>query len=148
MNRAFLLIGMMAASGLLVADTKIAMSDLPVAVQSAAKAQVNAAEIVGASKEVEGGRTVFEVETKMDGKTRDLSFDKAGTLLEVEQEVDLDSIPAAAKESLQRRASGGAIRKVESVKRGSTVTYEATITTKNGKHAEIAVNANGTPRRD
>ncbi len=148
MNRAFLLIGLMTGSTLLAAETKIAFNELPAAVQAAAKAQTNGAEIVGASKEMERGSAVYEVETKTGGKSRDLSFDKTGKLLEVEQDVDLDSIPPAAQESLRKRASGGTIKKVESATQGSTVTYEATIRMKNGKQTEVAVNADGTPHHE
>ncbi|HWF46438.1 MAG TPA: PepSY-like domain-containing protein [Bryobacteraceae bacterium] len=140
---ALLLVG-----GLAVADTAVPFSKLPAAVQQAAKTQLQGAQIVGASTEKENGRTTYEVETKLDGKSRDMSFDRAGKLLEVEQQVDMDNIPAAAKAAIQKRVAGGTIRKVESVTAGNSVSYEATVTTKSGRHTEIAVNADGSPRRD
>jgi uncharacterized membrane protein YkoI len=140
---ALLLVG-----GLAVADTAVPFSKLPAAVQQAAKTQLQGAQIVGASTEKENGQTTYEVETKLDGKSRDMSFDRAGKLLEVEQQVDMDNIPAAAKAAIQKRVAGGTIRKVESVTAGNSVSYEATVTTKSGRHTEIAVNADGSPRRD
>jgi CRISPR/Cas system CSM-associated protein Csm3 (group 7 of RAMP superfamily) len=88
------------------------------------------------------------VETLLDGKSRDLSFDASGKLLEVEKEVDINSIPAPVKAALERRLAGGTIRKVESVTAGSSISYEASVTTKAGKHTEIAVNPDGTPHRN
>jgi uncharacterized membrane protein YkoI len=138
----------LAADCLAIADTKISFTTLPAAVQAAAKSQTNGAEIVGASKEVESGHTVYEVETRPNGKSRDLSFDADGKLLQVEEQVELDSIPVAAKAAIQKRAAGGTIRKVESTTAGNTVSYEASIVTKSGKRTEIAVNADGTPHRE
>ena len=85
----------------------------------------------------------YEVETKRDGKGRDLTFDERGSLLEVEQEVDLDSIPGPAKEAIRKKLAGGTLKKVESVTQGSKVSYEADVRTKDGKNREVAVNADG-----
>ena len=49
------------------------------------------------SKETENGKTTYEAETTVNGKSRDVSFDKTGAIVAVEQEVDLDSIPAAGE---------------------------------------------------
>ncbi len=125
------------------ADTKVKVEELPPAVQTQMKDQIKGATILGASKEREHGRMTYEVETKLDGKGRDLTFDEKGSLLEVEQEVDLDSIPGPAKEAIQKRATGGTIKKVESVTEGSTTSYEADVQTKAGRNREVAVNADG-----
>jgi hypothetical protein len=77
-----------------------------------------------------------------------LSFNAAGKLLEVEEQVDLETIPAAAKAALERRSAGGTIQEVESIAAGDSVSYEAIVMTKSGKHSEIAVNPDGTPHRD
>ena len=134
------------ASLAFAAETKVKMQDLPPAVQNAVKEQTKNATLVGLSKETEKGQTVYEVETKVNGRTRDLLLDKTGTVIEVEEEVDLNSIPAAAKEAIQKKAAGAKINKVETVTKGSTVSYEAAIT-KNGKKSEVAVNADGSPHK-
>jgi len=69
-------------------------------------------------------------------------------VIETEDEVDLDSIPAAAKAAIQKRATGGAITKVEKLTAGSTVSYEAAIKTKAGRNIEVGVNADGTPHKE
>jgi len=116
-------------------DVKVQLADLPTAVQAAVKEQTKTATLVGLSKETENG------------KTRDVSFDKTGAIVAVEQEVDLNSIPAAAKAAIQRKVGKGTLKKVESVTEGKTVSYEATIVT-NGKSAEVGVNADGTPHKE
>lgn len=132
----------------LAADTKLAVDRLPAAVLTAAKEHAGGATILGASTEKEHGRTTYEVETKQDGKSRDLTFDEKGSLLEVEQEVDLDSLPAAAKEAIQKKLAGGTVKKVESVSHGSVTSYEADVTSKSGKNREVAVNADGSPHKE
>jgi uncharacterized membrane protein YkoI len=126
----------------LLADTKIKMEDLPPAVQAAVKEQIKNATLVGLSKEVEKGKTMYEVETKVNGKARDLVLDAAGKVVSVEEEVDIATIPAAAKAAIEKKATGGKIKKVETVTEGSKVSYEAAIE-KNGKSSEFAVNADG-----
>ena len=135
----------MAGFGLtsIAAERSVKLEDLPAAVQTAVKEHTKGATILGASKEREHGRMTYVVETKLDGKGRDLTFDNTGSLLEVEQEVDLDSIPAAAKEAIQKRAPGATINKVESVTQGPITSYEADIRTEAGKSQEVAVNADG-----
>jgi uncharacterized membrane protein YkoI len=128
-------------------DVKVQLADLPTAVQAAVKEQTKTATLVGLSKETENGKTTWEAETTVNGKTRDVSFDKTGAIVAVEQEVDLNSIPAAAKAAIQRKVGKGTLKKVESVTEGKTVSYEATIVT-NGKSAEVGVNADGTPHKE
>ena len=112
-NRPLLLIMLIAS--IVFADTAVDLNRLPAAVQSAA------------SRETENGQTTFEVETALDGKSRDLTFDEAAHLLAVEQEVTLDSLPVSAQTAIRSRLAGGTVKKGES---------------------EIAVNSDGTPYRD
>jgi uncharacterized membrane protein YkoI len=127
----------------LVADTPVKMEDLPPAVQKAVKEQTKDATLVGLSKEKEKGKTFYEAETKVSGKTRDLLFDATGSVVDVEEEVDLASIPAGAKAAIEKKSAGGTIEKVETVTHGSTVSYEAAIKTKAGKKIEYSVNPDG-----
>ena len=146
------IVNLAAASLLLIpalsaADTKVKMADLPPAVQTAVKEQTKTATLVGLVRETENGKTTYEAETTVNGKGRDVSFDKTGVIVAVEQEVDLDSIPAAAKAAFQKKIGAGKLKKVESVTEGKAVSYEATIV-KAGKSSEVGVNADGTPHKE
>ena len=70
-------------------------------------------------------------------------MDEHGNILEVEEEVTLDSLPAAVKEGLGKAAGTGVIGKVESLtKNGKLVAFEAVV--KNGtKRQEIQVGPDG-----
>jgi uncharacterized membrane protein YkoI len=131
----------------LLGETKVKMEQLPPAVQKAVKEQTLGATLVGLSTEKEKGKTVYEMETKVNGKGRDVLFDSKGTVLEVEEETDLASIPSAAKTAIEKRAAGGSIQKVETLTKGSNVSYEAAIKTKAGKNMEFGVNADGTAHK-
>ncbi len=128
---------------IVIADQRVKLQDLPQAVQKSVKEQTANATLLGLSKEVENGKTMYEIETKVNGKGRDLLVDKTGAIVEVEEVVDLSAIPASAKAAIEKRAAGGTIKKVESVTHGSTVSYEAAVRTKTGKNVEVDVNADG-----
>jgi hypothetical protein len=75
-------------------------------------------------------------------------IDPNGALVEVEEEVALDSLPAAAKDAIQKRAAKGQIVLVESVsKNDAVVAYEAKIKTA-GKTSEVKVNPDGSPAKE
>jgi uncharacterized membrane protein YkoI len=130
------------AAAAIAAETKVQMKDLPPAVQQAVQAQAAGGQIKGLSKETEKGKTVYEAETMVNGKSRDISFDATGAVVEIEEQAALDSIPAAAKVAIEKKTIGGRIKTVETVTKGSTVVYEAEYT-KGGKSHEFQVRADG-----
>jgi len=132
----------------MLAETKVKLEALPPAVQAAVKEQTKNATLVGLSKEKENGRMEYEAETKVNGKSRDVTFDEKGSVLEVEEEIDIATIPDAAKAAIEKRAAGGTIRKVEKLTAGTNINYEAAITSKSGKKSEVNVNADGSPHKE
>lgn len=141
-----LFIASFASSLLIAGEAAVKMKDLPPAVQKTVQAQTKGAQIKGLSREVEKGRTMYEVETMLNGKSRDLLIDATGALVSVEEPVAIESIPAAAKAALDRLAAGGKIKSVESVTKGQTVTYEAVIA-KGLKKSEVVVAADGSVQK-
>lgn len=125
------------------ADKKITAKDLPPAVAKAVQDETKGATIKGYSKEVENGKTMYEVETTVNGHTRDLLFDPAGKLVTTEEQVELNSVPAPVKAAFEAK---GKVLLVETVTTGGKVTYEAQVE-KNGKKSELVVDAAGKPVR-
>jgi uncharacterized membrane protein YkoI len=121
------------------AETKVSLESLPQAVQTAIKKAVGTAPISSICQENENGKIEYEVETTYDGKLRSYEFNAKGSLLEIEDAIDLDSLPAAAKSTIQNEAAGGSIKEVEKVTKHGKVSYESEITTSAGKKLEIAV---------
>ena len=133
------------SAGAVAGERKMKVQDLPPAVRQTVREQTKNATLAGLTREVEKGRTVFELETKKpDGRARDLMIDAAGAVLSVEEEVALDSIPAPAKAAIEKSAAGGKIIRVETLTEGKEVTYEAALG-KKGKKSSITVRADGTP---
>lgn len=125
------------------AEKKIQRSALPPAVEKTVKEQSQGATIKGFSMETEKGKVEYEVEMTVNGHGKDVTIAKDGTVLEIEEEVAIDSLPAAAKSALIARAGAAKIVSVEAVSAGGKITsYEAN-TLKGTKKTEIAVGPNG-----
>jgi hypothetical protein len=139
-------IAMLLAGGLVLGqEHKIKRSDLPPAVEKTVAAQSQGATILGFSTEKEHGQMLYEAEMMMNGHTKDILMDASGAIVEVEEQVELDKLPADVKAGLAAKAGKGEIKKVESItKHDKLVAYEAQITTA-GKRSEIQVGPDGKP---
>jgi len=139
------------AGALLLAGTayaqekKIKRSDLPLAVEKTVAAQSAEATIRGFSTEKEKGQTLYEVEMTVNGHSKDISMTADGSIVEIEEQVSLDSLSPEVKAGLQAKAGAGKILKVESLtKKEKLVAYEAQVET-NGKKSEVQVGPDGKP---
>lgn len=124
-------------------EKHIRKADLPAAVQKTADEQAKGATVRGYSKETEDGQPEYEVQLTVNGHSKDVSIDASGNLLEVEEQVTLEKLPAEVREALQKKAGSGKITKVESLtKKGTLVAYEAHVLTA-GKRSEAQVGPTG-----
>lgn len=126
-------------------EKKIKRSDLPAAVEKTVAAESKGATIRGFSQETEDGQLRYEAELIVKGHSKDVAMDASGVVVEVEEWVALDSLPAAVKDGLQAKAGKGKLTKVESiVKHDHLVAYEARVIT-DGKRSEVQVGPDGKP---
>jgi uncharacterized membrane protein YkoI len=126
-------------------EKKIQRADLPPAVEKTVAAQSQGATVKGFSQEKENGQTFYEAEMTVGGHSKDVLIDTSGAVVEVEEQVALDALPAAVKDGLQAKAGKGKIGKVESItKHDKLVAYEAKVQT-DGKKSEIQVGPDGRP---
>lgn len=124
-------------------ERKIQRKDLPRAVDAAVTRESAGATIKGFAMEKENGKQTYEVELVVDGRSKDMSMDAKGNVLEIEEEVSMDSLPDAVRAGLTASAGTGTITKVESLtKRGKLVAYEAAVTS-GAKHREVQVGPEG-----
>ena len=124
-------------------DKKIQRADLPTAVEKTVAAQSQGATIKEFSQEKENGQLLYEAEMTVSGHSKDISIDAAGTIVEVEEQVAFDFLPAPVKAALQTKAGQGKIVKVESItKHDKLVAYEAKVQTGTRK-SEIQVSPEG-----
>jgi len=126
-------------------EKKIQRADLPPAVEKTVAAQSEGATIKGFSQEKEKGQTYFEAEMTVSGHTKDVLIDANGAIVEVEEQVQFDSLPPVVKDALQAKAGAGKILKVESLtKHDKLVAYEAVVQIA-GKKKELQVGPDGKP---
>jgi uncharacterized membrane protein YkoI len=139
------LVGLLLAMPAVAQEKKIKRSDLPPAVEKTVAAQSAGATVKGFSKENEKGQTYYEAEMVVNGHRKDLLIDANGVIVEVEEEVAADTLPAEVKAGLQAKAGDGKVGKVESItKNDKIVAYEAKVM-KDGKKSEVQVGPDGKP---
>jgi len=118
------------------AEGKAAAVDLkilPEAVLNAFKAAYPNAVIKGASKEVENGVTLFEVES-MDGTVgRNLIYTAQGKVNEIEEVIAPADLPAAVQQTLAKEFPGYKILTAETLTKGAAKQFELSIQVKDEK---------------
>ena len=131
------------AAPLAAQETAIHRAALPPAVERAVVQQSQGATIRGFSKEVEHGQTTYEMELTVAGRSKDVTMDSTGAVIEVEEQVVLDSLAPAVQQAIKAQAGTATIGTVERLTKGEkVVAYEAHVTAK-GKRREIQVGPNG-----
>lgn len=139
----FLITGAAVISAAHAQERKIRREELPPAIEKTVVEQSKGATIHGFSTEVENGKRLYEVDLMVNGHTKDISMDEDGRVVEVEEEVSMDSLPLAVKKGITKAAGAGTISKVESLtKNGRLVAYEAAVKT-GTKRSEIRVGPDG-----
>jgi hypothetical protein len=107
-------------------EKKIQRSDLPPAVERTVAKQSKGTTIRGFSQEKENGQTYYEAELMVNGHTKDVLVDANGSVVEVEEQVSTESLPATVRQGLQDKAGKGKLVKIETLtKKDKLVAYEA-----------------------
>ena len=123
-------------------EAKVQLKSLPPAVRATVEAETKNATIKGMSKETEKGKTVYELESLVNGRTRDLMIDSAGKVYVVEEQLDADKAPPSVRSALEAK---GTIVVLESVLENGKTTYEGQVKTKAGKKVTMELDADGRP---
>jgi hypothetical protein len=129
----------------LVAEKAISESDLPMTVRRTADELSKGAIVKGYSQDKESGKVEYEVEMTIGSHSMDVTIAPDGSLMEVEEQVEMTALPTAVQSGLKAKAGKGSITKVESItKKGNVVAYEAQVKT-GAKLSEIQVGPDGMP---
>lgn len=124
-------------------ERKIRREQLPPQVEKTVARESEGATIKGFATEVEHHQKFYEASLNVNGHNKDILIDKNGNVVEVEEEVTLESLPAAVQDALKKAAGPGTIVLVESLtKNGNLVAYEAHVK-RGAKRSEIQVGPNG-----
>jgi len=124
-------------------EKKITRAQLPPQVEKTVAKESEGATIKGFASETEHGQQFYEVSLIVDGHTKDILMDPQGKIVEVEEQVKMDSLPMSVQQALRKSAGSGTITVIESLtKNGQLVAYEGHV--KHGKkRSEIQVGPNG-----
>ena len=120
-------------------EKQVARDKLPPAVVATMDRETKDATIRSICSEYSFRHRMYEIETIVNGHSRNIRIDPAGKVDEIEEEVPFDSLPIQVQDSLLRKAKGGKLVKVESVTiKGRIAAYEARVS-KDGKVREVRV---------
>ena len=98
--------------------------EYPAAVAAAFQKAYPNATVNHASKEVEDGKTTYELETTDRGARRDLVYLADGTLLVEEEVIAVDAVPASVLAAIKARYKTATLSVCEKVTTKGVVTYE------------------------
>ena len=121
------------------AERPVQMKDLPSPVQATVTAETAGATVKGISREIEHGVTLYEVETIVNGLSRDILIDESGTVVDVEQQVAVAAAPLPVQQALSQM---GQVLKLERVTARGETTFEAHVQ-QGSKKRSVTVDANG-----
>jgi hypothetical protein len=124
-------------------ERRVKMKDLPEAVQKTVTELSNGASIRGLSTEMEQGKRVYEVELLVNGHSKDITMDSAGQVIEVEEQVDLASLPEAVQAGIKQSAATAKISLIESVTKSGALQYYEVHVRRGAKKSEIKIGTDG-----
>src|SRR5256714_15557861 len=90
-------------------ERKIKREQLPPAVEKTVARESEGATIKGFATEVEKGQRLYEAELIVNGHHKDILMNRQGVIVEVEEEVSMDSLPATVQDGLRKAAGSGTI---------------------------------------
>ncbi|VTR95262.1 Uncharacterized protein OS=Singulisphaera acidiphila (strain ATCC BAA-1392 / DSM 18658 / VKM B-2454 / MOB10) GN=Sinac_0423 PE=4 SV=1: DUF2874: DUF2874 [Gemmata massiliana] len=129
-------------------EEKVPLEKVPKAVLETVKKRFPKAEVIGASKEKEKDKTVFEIELKEAGKTIDVTLTPEGAITTIEKQIEAKELPKAVTEALEKKYAKATFKTVEAVysmKDGKEALdyYEVLLVTADKKTIEVEIFADG-----
>ena len=96
-------------------EEKTPLDKVPAAALQAVKKRFPDAQISGASKETEDGKTVYEVTLKDKGRTVEVTATAEGTLLTIEREIPMKEVPEVVKKTFDAKNANAKVQSIEEV---------------------------------
>jgi len=129
-------------------EEKLPLDKVPKAIKATIAKRFPKADLVGASKETENGKTEFEVSIKDGAAKIDATFDAEGNLLVFEKEIASKDLPKAVRDAIEVKYPKSTIKLAEEVvkvKDGKEKLefYEAIVDTADKKSFELQVASDG-----
>jgi len=125
------------------AEDRIALSDVPRIVIEAVQTKYPGATIKKAEKDVDEGKTIYELKFIHKGSDYEVELDDSGKILETERELRPVDVPKTISEALKTRHPNATIRWVEEITRGETKTYEVHARLEDQSNVELEIDSDG-----
>jgi uncharacterized membrane protein YkoI len=123
-------------------EEKVPLEKVPAAIRKAVQGKFPKAQVTQAEKEVEDGKTIYEIGLEEDGHHIDVSATEDGTIVEIETEVAAQDLPRAVTDAVKAKYPKGTIKKAEEVVKGATTNYEV-IVAEGSKSREVVLDRAG-----
>ena len=130
------------AAGTRAEEEKVKLDQVPKAVMDAARAKFPGAEIKGAEKEVEDGKTSYEIGLVHEGHKIDVVISPEGTIKAVETTVEAKDLPRAVTAAVEAKYPGATLGKAEKIEEDGKTTYEVKLAS-GKKKLEVLLDAKG-----
>ncbi len=108
-------------------EAKLRSSEVPPTVNAAAEKQFAGARLSAWSKEVENGKTTYEVSVVSGSSKKDAVFNPDGSLAAIEEVVAVSALPVQVRDAVSARYPGSTLRKAEKITSGDQVQYEVAL---------------------
>ena len=137
-----LLLGMGGAFSYAQEEEAIKCDKVPAAVTTAFKTAYPKATIRDCSKEIEKGKTAYEISSREDKTRRDILYHEDGTVIVVEEAIPEGDLPEPVRLAISKKYPKGPIILAERLTRNSTISYEVRVKHR-GKTMELIYNPEG-----
>jgi uncharacterized membrane protein YkoI len=131
------------------AQEKIEADKLPPKVKDSLKARFPGYTVTQATKELENGQVVYDVEMTIGGKKTEMDCKEDGTVIDIQIEVDAKELPPAGVSAIKAKYPGSTIKEVGEIlvvkdKKETRDHFEVMIETADKKEMEVTVKLDGT----
>jgi len=127
---------------------KVDADKLPPKVAEALKARFPGATITQVTKETENGEVLYDIEMTRSGKKHEMDCKEDGTLIDIQNEVTVKDLPAAAIDAIRAKYPNCTIKEVGEIlvvkdKKETRDHFEVMIDTADKKEVELTVSLDG-----
>jgi hypothetical protein len=146
-------IAVFAAVAVRADEEKIAIDKLPKAVAESVKKRFSGAELTGASKETENGKTTFEVSLKHKGQKMDVTVTPTGVIELIEKEIAAKDLPQVVRTAIDKKYPKATFKIVEEIikvkdDKDALDAYEILLVSMDKKTLEVSVAPDGKITRE
>ena len=130
------------------AGERVRLNMVPQPVLDAVRARFNDARLIGADKEIQDGKAIYEIAIKHKGQNIDVTLTPEGAILLIKREIAAQDLPAQARKALEGTYPQATYKELEEVitvqgHQEKLAYYEVVLVTAQKRTVEVTVSAEG-----